>query len=258
MATSSNDADASPDPYNPADKAESTTMKFERESGNGDRYYERPVEVDSSADADRLIGTDDNHYRLVENQDYFYRAMHRDEYDAWQTVFKQGTPELRAKKYLELKALQIEGHQGWASHRKYSEAYLSEKNGYTHLIEVHAPGFVTDMRSVGFKSGKAESGDLSWGLGLSSSNSFGPDKAANKALSKAYEEAKTKGLLLPTGGKKAPASKDMAKLLAPYFFCKNIEDMKTVNLRSTQDKPNAATLKDPAASGGGGGGKKKK
>ncbi|WP_336817373.1 hypothetical protein, partial [Burkholderia gladioli] len=42
--------------------------------------------------------------------------------------------------------------------------------------------FVTDMRSVGFKSGKAESGDLSWGLGLSSSNSFGPDKAANKAL----------------------------------------------------------------------------
>ncbi|WP_246792446.1 hypothetical protein [Burkholderia perseverans] len=131
MATSDNTG-ASADPYNPADKPETSAMTFERQSGNGDRYYTRPVEIDSVVDADRIIGTDQNHIRLVDKQDHFYRAMHRDEYDAWQTVFKQGTPELHAKKYTELKALQIEGHQGWASYRAYSEEYLSEKNGYTH------------------------------------------------------------------------------------------------------------------------------
>ncbi|MGF6760265.1 hypothetical protein P3T24_000577 [Paraburkholderia sp. GAS33] len=228
----------STEPYNPLDKVETNTMKFERQSGNGDRYYERPAQIDSAADADRIIGTDSEHFRLVEKQDYFYRAMHRDEYDAWQTLFKQTTPELRAKKYVELRALQINGHQGWASHRQYSEEYLSEKNGYTHLLEVHAPGFVSDMRSIGYKSGKAESGDLSWGLGLASSNSFGPDKSANKMLNKTYEDAKTKGLLLLPSGKKAQP-KEMAKLLAPYFFCKDMKSMKTVNIRSTQDKPKA-------------------
>ncbi len=112
------------------------------------------------------------------------------------------------------------------------------------------------MRSVGFKSGKGESKDSSWGLGLNSSNSFGPDGKSNKALSKAYEEAKKTGQLLSPGGKKEQQLKEKAKSLAPYFFCKNMQSMRTVNIRSTQDKPTAATLKEPAA--GGRGNKKRK
>lgn len=57
-------------------------------------------------------------------------------------------------------------------------------------------------------------------------------------LNKTYEDAKTKGLLLLPSGKKAQP-KEMAKLLAPYFFCKDMKSMKTVNIRSTQDKPKA-------------------
>jgi hypothetical protein len=260
-ASPSDASGVSMDPYDPLDKVETSTMKFGRQSGNGDRYYERAAQIDSAADAHKIIGTDGDGYRKVANQDYFYRAMCRSEYDAWQTVFKQGTPELRARKYVELRDLHIEGHHGWASYRQYSADYLGDKHEYTHLLEVHAPGFVSDMRSIGFKSGKAEDGDLSWGMGPASCNAFVVDKNANKVLKKTYEEARTKNLLLLSSDITGQ-QREMAKSLAPYFFCKAMTSMKTVNIRSTQNKPTAATLKEPKAGEGSnakkGGGRKRK
>jgi hypothetical protein len=247
-ASTSDVPDVSTAPYDVMDKVETSTMKFEHQSRNGDRYYERPAQIDRSVDADKIIGQSHEDVGQMENQEYFYRAMKREEYDAWQVVFKQETPELRARKYVELKALQKDGHHGWASFRQYSVGYLSKGEGYTHLLEVHAPGFVTDMRSIGFKSGKAESGDMSWGMGPKSSNSFGPDRDARRLLKEAYEEAQTKGLLLPND--KKGQDREMAKLLAPYFFCKDMQSMKTVNIRSTQSKPTAGMAKVSSTGGG--------
>ncbi|MEW6343382.1 MAG: hypothetical protein RXR20_33425 [Paraburkholderia sp.] len=246
-------------PYDPMDKVETSTMKFGRQSGNGDRYYERPAEIENDTDADKAMGMDAQNFPKLENQNYFYRAMCRDEYDAWQDIFKQGSPELRARKYVALSALLAHGHKGWAGYREYSKRYLKEGQKYTHLLEVYAPGFVRDMKSIGYKSGKAESGDLSWGLGLASSNSFAADTDAVKLLRRIYGEAKKNNSLLLATGESIQAK---AKSLAPYFFCIRMESMKTVNIRSTKNRPTAETLKEPQAGTGsnakkGRGGKKK-
>jgi hypothetical protein len=209
-----------PAPYAAYDVPMAATMRYKdpHSSKNTSREYEYPVRVEDQTNAHQC--------NWEEDQQYFYRAMNREEMQGWQQV-SQAPASKRIEVYRNLSgnALKINGHGGWASHRDYSLGYLSDKN--TYLLEVFAPEFVKRMKEIGLKQGKIEDGDISWGVGLTSSNGFGPDKEANKTLGR--EAARVLPQPLPGSG----IAK--AKALAPYIFAESIQWLKVVNLRSVKE-----------------------
>lgn len=110
----------------------------------------------------------------AENQTCFYRAMTAEEFEA----FRFGT------------VLSAAGHQGFASFRNYSKAYLNKmfgRSNYAVLVEVYAPQWIKELYTHGWSTGKAESGDMSWGIGQTQSNGWtnkGTIKASNKNLAR--------------------------------------------------------------------------
>lgn len=107
-------------------------------------------------------------------QTYFYRAMTSEEFEAFQFGL----------------VLSAAGHQGFASFRNYSKDYMNkmfEKSSYAVLIEVYAPDWIKDLHTHGWSIGKAENGDISWGIGQTQSNGWantGTVKASNRNLAK--------------------------------------------------------------------------
>jgi hypothetical protein len=107
-------------------------------------------------------------------QAYFYRAMTAKEFEA----FRFGT------------VIAAGGHQGFASYRNYSKGYINKMfdgNNYAVLIEVYAPNWIGELNAHGWSSGKAESGDMSWGIGTTQSNGWsntGTTKYSNKNLAR--------------------------------------------------------------------------
>jgi len=186
--------------YDVIDRQYAAAMKFDREDNNRDRFYSYPVRCDGAAGMP---------------QENFYRAMNRTEALGWLAPGRTAVPD-------------SEGHHPWASYRNYSLSYLTRKNNYTYLLEVHAPDFLPWMREIGFISGKAEAGDISWGIGGKSSNGWGGTKPANDALKALYKHAyPTINRNLVKGGLRA-----LAVQLAPYMFKQSIKWVKVVNLRS--------------------------
>ncbi len=194
-------------PYDKADEAHTTSMEYVKEDDSGDRFFKAACQNETRPT-----------FPALPDQAYFYRAMQRVEAIGW----------LAAKPTA---ALDPEGHQGWASYRDYSLPYLTRLRGYTHLLEVHAPDFVGLMMGVGFKSGKAEVGDLSWGIGGKSSNGHAGNKDQNAKLLEVYAENCNEGVAVKhtsvKGGLRA-----MAKAVAPQLFLQSIKGVKLVYLRS--------------------------
>lgn len=189
-----------PDAYDAMDQIYAAVMQYDREDGNGDRFFV------ANAHCDAVGGNP---------QEYFYRAMNRDEALGWLHPGRIAVPDPG-------------GHHGWASYRNYSFGYLTRKNGYTYLLEVHAPQFLPGMNSIGFTSGKAEGGDMSWGIGGATSNAWSGNKQTNKTLEglfkQKFPDVKTKDV---KGGLRG-----MAKPLAPLIFKDAIQSVTIVNLRS--------------------------
>ncbi|WP_437763224.1 hypothetical protein WMF27_42155 [Sorangium sp. So ce281] len=196
-----------PKPYDDADLAHVVSMEYSREDNKGDRFYSYPTRNDNRP----ALAT-------PAKQEYFYRAMKRAEAVAWLTPGRPAVPDPG-------------GHHPWASYRNYSLTYLTRANQYTHLIEVHAPGFVEWMMEVGFTGGKIENNDISWGIGGNSSNSFGGNPKTNAALKALYAKACNNGVVVNHTG--VPGGlRGMAKRVAPYIFKQSIKWVKLVNLRS--------------------------
>ena len=201
-------------------------FEFE-ESGNGVRYYQYPTE---GPDKNREI-FDTN----MREQKYFYRAMLESEAEGWKAISDLPV-ELRLKKYLTDTRLKIDGHQGWASYRGYSEKYLKNRaNDYTFILEVFAPEFVNQLMEIGVKSGKAEDGDISWGMGKKNSNSFGGDKKMNDVLKTRFEEfsrlvsAAEQGSI---GKFESNNMRQMSVIITPFIFLQTIRWVKKIDLRS--------------------------
>jgi hypothetical protein len=190
-----------PDAYSPEDQIYAATMTFEREDGNGDRFFRR----DAVCEAVR-----------GNPQAYFYRAMKRDEAFGWLHPNRNAVADPN-------------GHHGFASYRSYSAGYLTRGHKYTYLLEIHAPDFLTNMKAIGFIEGKAEGGDLSWGIGGTSSNAFRGDKGTNKALKTLF------GTTFPNTAAPKGGLRGMALPLAPRIFVQSIQTVTVVNLRS--EKP---------------------
>ncbi|HET9958667.1 MAG TPA: hypothetical protein VFQ61_29440 [Polyangiaceae bacterium] len=196
-----------PQPHDPADDPYAAVLDYQRTDHAGDRYYssepqhyERPLELE----------------RHPSRQAYFYRAMTREEAQGWLHPTRYAMPD-------------PSGHHPWASNRDYSAGYLTRRHGYTHLVEVYAPDFVPQMMSIGFVSGKAEAGDISWGIGGTPSNGWRGSKTTNKVLESAYADLK--------GRKVSPKEvrgreRGMANELAPYLFKDSIRSVRVVDLRS--------------------------
>ncbi len=184
------------EPYDPADTVYTGPMTFEREDGKKDRLYGYGARQDAS--------------RPVK-QEYFYRAMKKAEAAGWLGAGHDAT-------------IDANGHQGWASYRQYSLKYLTRRHQYTHLLEVHAPDFISWMKEIGVTSGKAEGGDISWGVGLTNSNAFKPSKRSNPVLAALYTEVFHQPPIADRRG--------MAKQLAPVMFKRSIKWVKLVNFRS--------------------------
>lgn len=209
-------------PYAIEDHSRVAVMEFLREASNGDRYYEYPVRGNNTI----------MHFSSPTKQAYFYRAMHRAESIGWTTVANAPCND-RARIYATIPATRIDGHQGWASFRKYSLGYLSPKHGYTDLLEVYAPGFIEWLFEIGVKIGKAELDDMSLGVGLNNSNGFAGNSETNKALKSAYGKLVNGGIEVNhtnvKGGLKA-----MANAVTPHIFIQSIKWIRLVNLRSVK------------------------
>jgi hypothetical protein len=209
-------------PYLAEDRPLAASMTNTREAGNGDRYYEYPLRGHATAPQ----------FGRSTEQQFFYRAMHRDEAKGWLMVAGTSYGE-RTAVYQGIAAVQVNGHQGWASHRDYSMEYLSPRHGYTHLLEVHAPDFIQWLAEIGVNSGKAEAGDISWGVGLTTSNGFQGTPETNKALKTLYGKVVNNGVEIAhtqvPGGLRA-----MAKAVTPYVFQQSIKYAKLVVLRSVR------------------------
>ncbi len=188
------------DAYDALDRPYAAKLNFDREDGNGDRLYTYPVRCE---DAKSLP------------QEYFYRAMTRTEAMGWLSPGHNATVEAN-------------GHHPWASYRGYSLLYLSRTHGYAYLLEVHAPNFIPWMKEIGFTEGKTETGDISWGIGVRSSNAFGPSATTNVALKALYRQVHP----LVNQNNVSGGLRTMAKELAPYMFKQSIKWVKVVNLRS--------------------------
>jgi hypothetical protein len=196
-----------PKPYDDADLPYASLMEYVRQEHNGDRHYAYPCRND-----DRPVFADPR------KQQYFYRAMKRAEAVAWMNPGRIAVPDAG-------------GHHPWASFRNYSLGYLTRANDYTYLLEVHAPDFVSWMMDVGFTSGKAEAGDISWGIGGTSSNGHAGTPTTNKTVKDLYAKVCNNGV--PINHNHVPGGlRGMAKAVAPHIFKKSIKWVKVVNLRS--------------------------
>lgn len=155
--------------------------------------------------------------------------MHRNEAIGWLRVAAASDND-RWATYQNLPELHVAGHGGWASYFDYSVGFLNRKNGYTHLLEIHAPDFTQWMTEIGVSVGKGENDDLSWGIGKTKSNGFKPDSASNKFLKKAYDQMmKDKGN--PPGTEKSSVPLRQSKDVTPYIFCFAILYARVVGLR---------------------------
>ncbi|OAA59183.1 hypothetical protein SPI_06385 [Niveomyces insectorum RCEF 264] len=209
--------------YDPRDRPLAATMFFEWQSQDGDRFFARPAVLNSKADAASVYGT--------VNQAYFYRAMTRDEAEAWLALSAEPATA-RVAKYRELTALHIQGHQGWASHREYAKKYLKRRAGYTHLLQVYAPRFLPEIFAFGYLSGKAESDEMSWGVGRMPQNSWRASKENNKAVEERLAWLTEHDQLpLPPRTRK-PTIEEKARAIMPYYFIQGIGQVQVVNLRS--------------------------
>ncbi|MGH9344076.1 MAG: hypothetical protein ACRD19_09980 [Terriglobia bacterium] len=193
------------DPYNVADRVYTAGLIFDRQDHKGDRFFTYPVRCERDGD-------------VGHKQEFFYRAMKRDEAAGWLAQGRTATPDPN-------------GHHPWASYRGYSLSYLTRKNGYVFLLEVSAPDFIPWMKSIGFTGGKAEAGDMSWGIGGTSSNSWGGTQTSNATLRDEYAKYANNGVAVNhnnvPGGLRA-----MAVRLAPIYFRQAIKWVKVVNFRS--------------------------
>lgn len=189
------------DAYSPADQHYARVMEFVREDKKGDRFYTYAVR---------------NQTGSVIEPTFLYRAMKRSE--ATDILAKNVNPDPN-------------GHHGWSSYRDFSFEYLTRKNGYTHLVEVKAPNFIPWMKEIGFVSGKAEGGDMSWGIGGKSSNGWRGTKETNEKLMGEYAKYINNGVRVKHTSVKG-GYKEMAKQLAPSIFKSAIEYVKLVDLRS--------------------------
>lgn len=121
-----------------------------------------------------------------EGQAYYYRAMTAGEFEA----FRFGTVRT------------ANGHQGFASFRSYSSAYLKKmfgQNNYAVVIEVHAPNWMKELRSHGWVNGKNESGDMSWGIGQTQSNGW--SNPEGRKYSKKSDAPSPQSIFMTTGRK---------------------------------------------------------
>jgi hypothetical protein len=202
------------EPHNASDRSVAAVMEWEHDIKNGDRVYMYPVRYDEEHAR--------NQGKL---QAYFYRAMTAAEAAGWQAIASAPRSE-RVALYRKTGALAVQGHQGWASHRKYSRGYL--KDDFTHLLEVHAPGFIEALDEIGISSGKAEKGDISWGMGLTCSNGFHPSREKNKRLKAVYEDTFTVELRTHKN------EKSRAFALIPYLFMEAMQWAKLVNYVSVK------------------------
>lgn len=213
-------------PYDPEDHALAAAMNFDREAGNGDRYYLYPVRGHETA----------AQFARTTEQAYFYRAMLRAEAMGWlrvaNTVFTD-----RQQVYEATPSLLVDGHGGWASYRDYSLGYLKPKPkpkvGYTHLLEIHAPDFLQWLSEIGVLAGKVEVGDMSWGVGATTSNGFNGNKDTNKALKALYGKVKNNGVEIDPSRVKG-RERAMANAVTPYIFCQSIRHARVVALRSAK------------------------
>lgn len=203
--------DGDPKPYASGDLALVTALEFEREDGNGDRFYTYPARVDKRAT-----------FANVTDQHYFYRAMMRTEADGWLSLTRDGP-------------IEPGGHHGWASYRGYSkDHYLKRNPGYTHLLEVYAPDFISALVEIGCTIGKTErlgEGDISWGIGGKSSNGFTGSDETNKELKKVYAEYCNDGVEVNLATLKG-SHRAAVREVAPKLFKSSIKWVKLVNFRS--------------------------
>lgn len=208
------------EPYAAEDRVYAYTMDFRTQAGNRDRYFRHAKQCNETPEQAQRF----------ETQQYFYRAMHRPEALAWLMTALTAFP-YRSQVYIATPGLHIAGHQGWASHREFSMEYLSPRHGYTHLLEAHAPNFLSSLSEIGVKNGKVESGDMSWGMGLTNSNGFNPGDETNKNLSRLYGELFNQGE--PVKGTRVRGGlKAMANAVTPHVFLRSLEEMTLVDLRS--------------------------
>lgn len=199
-----------PDPYLAADVQHISGLQFDREAGNGARYWTTPSRHPAAQ---------------PKPQEYFYRAMKRAEGESW---LRPGAgPDQLGPNIGQFGNILADGHQGWASFRDYSYGYLQTEAEYVFLLEVYAPDFLTKLASIGVKTGKAEAGDMSWGIGGTLSNGFKPDGTTNKTLKAEYFRLfreSCKGNQLKKGSKR----------LTPLLFKESIRSIGIVDFKSTR------------------------
>lgn len=201
-------------PHKASDHPLVAVMEWERDAHNGDRSYIYPVRY-----------RDEHAQNQGKLQTYFYRAMTAAEAAGWRAIASSARQD-RAALYRNTEALAVNGHQGWASYRNYSRDYL--KNDFTHLLEVHAPGFIEALDEIGVSSGKAEKGDISWGMGITCSNGFHPSSEKNKRLKVVYDSTFSAEHRTHTTGKAR------AFALIPYLFMEAMQWAKLVNYLSVK------------------------
>lgn len=139
----------------------------------------------------------------VTAQEYFYRAMPRQEAMTW-----LNPPGV----------LLGDTGQPWASYAGYSRTYLNDTN--TILVEIYAPGWLEKATSIGLLGGKPESradGDMSFGTGEKSESSTGGTKDSNKRRN---TEIKEEGLMPVQEGRKAVRRNDRSEtlMLSSIYF----------------------------------------
>jgi hypothetical protein len=139
----------------------------------------------------------------ITNQEYFYRAMSREEAMTW-----LNPPGI----------LLGDTGQPWASYAGYSRTYLNDTN--TILVEIYAPGWLEKATSIGLLGGKPESrveGDMSFGTGAKSESSTRGDKDSNKRRKAEFNE---EGLMPIQEGRKAVKRHERSEtlMLSSIYF----------------------------------------
>ena len=207
-------------PYAAEDRVYACTLDFKRQAANGDRYYSHIKPCNDSREK----------ARKSDIQEYFYRAMLSAEAMAWLMIAITDDC-YRGQAYQGKSTLRIEGHQGWASYRNFSLGYLGKRHGYSHLLEAHAPDFLSALKEIGVASGKGETDDISWGVGSRNSNGFHSSKETNQNLEKIFAEIFNHGASV-NHEKIKGGLRVMAKEVTPFIFIKSIKEMTLVDLCS--------------------------
>lgn len=184
----------------------------------------------------------------ITDQEYFYRSMTMEEAISWLDADGKINPS---------------SAQPWASFFGYSKTYITNSSDYSIMLEIHAPGFLTSLKTIGFTNGKGEGGDISWGIGgqvAGNSNGFSNDGKYKNDFSKEWDSAskeyaidKSRSILNDKVGKNTLAHGERtfesyrrgyffdtpeftrlnAVALAPYLFKRAIQSVKVVYLRTT-------------------------